>query len=273
MTDVVVSLTAIRARLDRLPAVIGSIKSQRQPPLRIHLNLSSEPFMFDTGIQPEDLPEDLRALERSGDVQIEFVPNTGPYRKLLPVLKHYAGQDILLVTADDDVVYPKDWLGGLVAEFGGSGSVVAHNCRAMPVRDGKFLPYRHWTRLAESRATFGDAPPELHPIFTCPIGRNGILYHASFFRDLSLLEDLMRIAPRQDDLAFKALMMVQGIGTRIVPQSGGGKVRDLPSDGPKLYSANKAGGNDEAVSGIFDLLEERGLFSIGNLLATASRPV
>ncbi|WP_338663238.1 hypothetical protein VQH23_24270 [Pararoseomonas sp. SCSIO 73927] len=271
MTDVVVSLTAIRPRLDRLPAVIASIRSQRHPPSRIHLNLSREPFMLDTGIGPEDLPEELRALESAGDLHIEFVPNTGPYRKLLPTLRHYAGQDVLLVTADDDVVYPKDWLGGLVAEAGAARSVVAHNCRAMPVRDGRLLPYRHWIRLAESDATYGDVPPELHGLFTCPIGRNGILYHASFFHDLALLEDLMRVAPSQDDLAFKALMMVQGIGTRMVPPSGGGKVRDLPSEGPKLYSANKAGGNDDAVTGIFGLLESRGLLSIENLLAAAVR--
>ncbi len=50
-------------------------------------------------------------------IQINIVRNLGSYRKLLPLIEAI-GDDDLVITADDDVLYSEEWLSCMVEEAG-----------------------------------------------------------------------------------------------------------------------------------------------------------
>ena len=96
---VIVSLTSIPSRLSILDITIASLLQQSLQPERIILWLNTE--------DKPRLPERLLALQ--GDCfQIHFCEGTSSYRKLLPTLQRY--KDKVIVTCDDDMIYPANWL-------------------------------------------------------------------------------------------------------------------------------------------------------------------
>lgn len=81
--DVDVCLTTISGRIGQVHLVIGSILAQNPPPARVFLYLSHAPWLLDRGVR--DLPDPLHDLAAAdGRLHIDFVENTGPYRKILP---------------------------------------------------------------------------------------------------------------------------------------------------------------------------------------------
>ena len=103
-----------------------------------------EPFLLDEGVVGA-LPADLEALLRADPrFEVRFTPNLGPYRKILPVLAELYERRALVATADDDTVYPRDWLGGLVAAYRRHGCVVCYRGHRMLRRDRVFQDYRDW---------------------------------------------------------------------------------------------------------------------------------
>jgi hypothetical protein len=199
-----VSLTTMRSRLVNLPTVLRRLLEQSMRPERIILNISPDPWYLDEGISLTDLPTAVRRMARDGLIEIYNVPNLGSYRKLLPTLRRFQGQDILVATADDDVIYPHGWLEGLRAAYEKHGCVVAYRCRSMTFRDELLLPYNQWPFAQVGEAV--DPSP-----FIVPTGRGGVLYHSSFFPNLSLLREFRTLAPLQDDVAFRLATMLQGV--------------------------------------------------------------
>ena len=63
-----------------------SLLCQSTPPLSVTLFVSHEAFLFDSGVRMEDFLGGLHELEATSAFRIAFVPNTGPYRKLVPAL-------------------------------------------------------------------------------------------------------------------------------------------------------------------------------------------
>lgn len=237
------------------------------------LVISEEPYLLDEGIRPEMLPPGLRQLSAEGALDIIWTGNTGPYRKLLPALHHHAGEPRLIVTADDDMIYPAHWLAGLIETHRRHGCIVAYRCRAIAVEAGRFLPYSRWRLLPGEGDAFGEVPAHLHGLFTIGTGVRGILYDTRFFTDLPLLDELRALAPRQDDLAFKAATMCAGIRTVLVdddlPRRPFGSRQALGAaiaESDTLFHLNKKQ-NDGAWARLMAHLEARGLFRLGETLA------
>lgn len=101
----IVNLTTTFQRLSLCRVALISLLSQSRLPDRINLWVSKQPYLRDEGIRDglcieqllKSLPEPSR--ER---VIVRWVENTGPYRKLIPMLRE-AQEDDVLVTADDDI--------------------------------------------------------------------------------------------------------------------------------------------------------------------------
>lgn len=270
LPPVTISLTAIRSRIHRLEAVIQSLRAQTVRPGAIFLSISEEPFALDEGIPLSLLPEGLRRMVELGELNLLFVPNTGPYRKLMPILERAGGREFLVATADDDTLYPPDWLEGLVRTYDETRSVVAYRCRAMRVSGGRFAPYHQWHRMPVDKEAFGEVPQAQQGLFTLPTGVHGVFYNTRFFPDLDLLQRLQKIAPLQDDLTFRAATMCHGIAAVRVTEAGvfkaSGKFRNAGADSETLFSANKSD-NNQAWLAIMELLQVQGHLDIGALLA------
>lgn len=239
MPDVDISLTSISPRIARLAPVIRSILAQSLPPGRILIHLSRDPFMLDQGIG--DLPEDLAALVDGQRVQVIWVENTGSYRKILPWLGQHIGTPRLVATADDDTLYPPDWLERLVAGRMATGAVTAWSAHPIAVRNGRVARYGRWFR---SERIEGPA------VRLLPVGKDGVLYAGTDFPpDVLDLETARKLAPTGDDLwlrwhAARLGMLAYTVGK-------GQALAEVARGGPSLWHHfNKDGGNDAPVAAL-----------------------
>jgi hypothetical protein len=190
--------------------------------------VSREPFLHDTGMsaRPHGLPQRVEVL---------WYRNIGPARKLLPVLRESRRGD-LVVTADDDILYPTCWLDRIkeTADLF-PGDVLCFRARRLLLD----RPYKRWRKVKRKRYL------QSHRLL--PIGVNGIAYRPGQLKEGVFDEAaLLALAPRTDDLWFAAhrrpevpvgLMRSPGAFTRLKHRK-------------KLASQNIRIHNDEAVRAI-----------------------
>jgi hypothetical protein len=206
--DVTISLTTTSRRIARVEPVLLDLLSQDVPAARVILWLSSEPFDDDAGVTPEAVPPTLRMLEFAG-LTIRWTRNIGRFRALLPALASYGGN---VVTADDAMRYPVDWLRALLALAADSpAAVCGHRAHRITLRaDGTLQPASRWP-LA----------PAGPPSATClPIGRYGVWYpRAALHPEVRDDAARQRHAPIGPDAWFKLMALRQGTPARCVAGS------------------------------------------------------
>jgi Glycosyl transferase family 2 len=199
-TSVIVSLTSFPARIDRVRPTLWSLLSQSRPPDRLVLVLAEDDF------PDRHLPSRVTELESLG---VEFrwvVRNIGSYKKLIPILADHPSD--VIVTADDDVLYPRDWLADLLeAHKQAPDRIIAHRAYAIAMGAGRPLPYLQW-RPADTRT-----PSRL--VF--PTGRGGILYPPAALSAKVFDVDLaLQLCPYADDIWFKAMSLKAGTRVGVV---------------------------------------------------------
>jgi hypothetical protein len=268
-----VTLTAISGRLAMLPAVLESLRQQSYRPARVHLHLSVEPHLLDQGVA-EDEPL-LQEITADGWVQLHWVPNLGPYRKIVPFLQtggYGQGKEHdLFITVDDDTLYPPRFIEYLVRNYARHGCVVAHRGRRIRLAEAAtagspFLPYANWHD--------GVREPRLANL---PTGQSGVLYRRSWFPEDLELEAALALAPSHDDLWLRWLTARQGVKAVILQPNAAANTNELafPAASPEPIAGEQtlwhqyngpAGGNDEAVQAVQAYWQARG-FDLAALLA------
>lgn len=158
--ELVVSLTSYPPRFPVLAMTVKSLLDQ---------TVAHRTILWIANKDLPALPDDVRALERHG-LEIRGCEDLLSYKKLIPCLAAFP--DAFIVTADDDVYYPRHWLKQLVASYDPSDpAVVAGRAHLLRWRDdGSALPYTEWefdtprTRATEPRTAL------------FPTGCGGVLY-------------------------------------------------------------------------------------------------
>lgn len=107
---VVVSLTTIPSRLDSIFASMNSILRQTRPPDRIYLNI---PFWSIREKKGYQIPKLLKTDDRI--TLIRCPQDLGPILKLSETLKRETNPDTLIITVDDDTIYPRHFIETLLA--------------------------------------------------------------------------------------------------------------------------------------------------------------
>ena len=190
--DVVVSLTTIPSRLATLDIVIASLLEQSQPPKSIILWLNLQ--------LKDELPKRLKQLQ-SDTFKICYCEGTSSYRKLLPSLKAYP--DKTIVTCDDDMIYPTDWLSNLYRCHLVHRDCVISQVGRLIERDNnsELKPYKEWKFIRR----------EYSKSNLLPIGYGGVLYPPNTFNEQVFDESLyLKLSPKADDLWFKAMAYLNG---------------------------------------------------------------
>lgn len=95
---IIVSLTSYGERLNNLPVVLDTIYAQTMLPDKVVLNLAYE----------EVLPKMVDDYLMSHNVEINRVPDTKVYKKIIPTLERYP--DDCIISIDDDWLYPKQMI-------------------------------------------------------------------------------------------------------------------------------------------------------------------
>jgi len=186
---VIVSLTSHPRRIGLAWKAIRSLLLQTYSS-RVVLVLSLEEF------PDRMLPSRLDRLQSNGLEIVWVAGNSRSYQKLLPIRAREPAA--IVVTADDDVFYPRWWLSELMRAHGEHPeSVLAHRAKEVCLADsGRLCPYVQWghaTTKTPSKRVFATA-------------HGGILYPPHALPDIALDEKLaMRLSPTADDVWFWAM--------------------------------------------------------------------
>jgi hypothetical protein len=244
----VVSLTTISSRIDRVAQTIDCIARQTLRPHSINLYISESPYLLDEGIERGN-----QHLQRIADLgaNIYLTSNIGPYRKQYPLVQQLrladASPETLIVTMDDDVLYPSDVLSQLTEAACSSDAVVAHRGREMAFDGRQLMPYSKFEApaLANSQRNLGT-------------GKNGIAYRLKHFPTDSAAYVGPWLAPTADDIWCKWVTGVRSVPTiilepRAIYDSRFDFSESKPADKIGLYHAfNAKGTNDDAMMNMED---------------------
>ena len=112
---IVVAMTSWVKRINNVKPVVENIMKGTLQPDRLYLSLSTEEFPKRELGLPTDLVEYFNSDER---LIINWVggENTKPMKKVFPVLQ-YLDDDDIIITADDDIIFPIDLIESRINDF------------------------------------------------------------------------------------------------------------------------------------------------------------
>lgn len=241
---VVVSLTSVPWRFEKLHAVLMSLLWQTVRPDKIVLWLSEFNQKGERIVDPDNLPENLRRMQRKG-IEIKFAEDIRSYRKLIPSLERFP--DAIIITVDDDTLYPVSWLENLLAAHEEQPrAVVCYRGTRIQINQDGLAPYIQWpeytTRGEPSYLLFAQ-------------GCGGILYPpGALHPEVHNREAFMELSPTADDVWFKAMVLYNGVPHVKISE----RHRDFPpvygsqAEGQTLHHVNNTlGHNDQQVAAVF----------------------
>lgn len=180
----VVSLTTFRPRLDTVYLTIESIAAGNVLPLRLILWIQDAELF-------RNRPESIRRLEKRG-LEVKLAETYGPHTKYYPYVESESHFRVPLVTADDDVLYSRWWLQGLMAAYINDDSVLScYRAHKVRTQGSKLAPYKLWNACQSREAS--------HLHFTT--GVSGVLYPPAMLGHLKAAgKAFQSCCPRADDV-------------------------------------------------------------------------
>lgn len=207
--QVTVSFSTFGMRLDWVEATIESIMEQTVKANRIVLWLD-ERRKKETKSTAHLIPLMDRGLE------IRYCKDIGPATKLIPSLEAFP--DDLIITIDDDALYDYDLIDRLLRTHRRHPDAVCANfCHGIKI-DRHGNPVTLWE---------GDWKPEYGPDpLIVGQGVGGVLYPpGAFGPEVFDVKTMQRLAPKADDLWFKATQLLNG--TPVVAAKDSDKIKDI----------------------------------------------
>ncbi|MDR1305148.1 MAG: hypothetical protein LBK76_08005 [Verrucomicrobiales bacterium] len=239
----IVSLTSFPTRMYDAHYCLYSLLTQQCRPDRVILWLA--PAEFPNG--ESDVPPTVTRLKKFG-LEIRWCEDLKSYNKLLPALAAFP--DDIIVTADDDIFYPPDWLAKLYAAHRQRpGLIHCHRAHFLFNGSAEFLPYRQWRKCVS-----GSAPS----VFNFLTGCGGVLFPpGALHPDVTRRELFQKLCPTADDVWFWGMAVLRGVKINVVNGHTARLVyvnlaRETRASGePILWSVNLLdGGNDRALNNL-----------------------
>lgn len=184
---VIVSLTTIPARIDKVWMTIESLLRQKEKPDKILLWLAEDEF------RETPIPKTLRMQEKRG-LEIRYCNNLKSYKKFYYSMLEFP--DDYVLTVDDDSIYSERMLREMLAVSNMYPNCIVCN-RSHRIRSDKqgVFEYLRWHSY-DDRRNISDVP-SYQNFFT---GNGGVLFPVRLL-DKSIFdhETFMKIAPTADD--------------------------------------------------------------------------
>ncbi len=207
-TLLIVSLTTIPERIDRVYLAVETLLQQSVKPDYLILWLSEVDFS-DEYLKSKNQATRRLLNQRNRGLKIEFCKDIRSYTKIIYTLKHYP--EAIVVSADDDLYYHKNWLKELYESYIKNPEYVhCHMARSIKKStENSLLPHMQW--LAHYDRFQGPS----NNIF--PYTGHGCLFppgslHPEVFNEKVFL----KISPNHDDAWFKAMTLLNGVQTKRV---------------------------------------------------------
>jgi len=218
---VIVSLTSIPSRFKIIHISVRSILNQSVLPEKIILWVNED--------LKDNIPESLIKLQ--GDIfEIQFSELDCPHLKLVESLRKYPQK--IIVTSDDDLIYRKNWLKYLYKEHLDHPKAIISNQSRIITYDvnGQLRPYKEW---------FTNYDSNIKTNLLLPIGSAGALYPPESLSDNVLDQELfLKLAPKADDLWFKAMSLLKQTSSLQASRLSGEPIPILGSQKVSLKKTN-----------------------------------
>lgn len=196
-SPVIVSLTTYPGRITQVWKTISTLLNQTMKPKKVILWLAREQF------PGQQLPESVLRLTKRG-LEICYCDDWKSHKKYFETMKQYP-EDII-VTADDDILYPENHLEKLwKAHLEFPHEVICQWSHRITF-DGRetFLPYNDWPDNGKEDPSFA----------TLAVGCSGILYpQGALSREAFCEGQLQEYALMADDLWLKCMEILAGVKT------------------------------------------------------------
>ena len=202
---IIVSLTSFPDRIYDIHYCIYSLLNQDFKPDMVILWLAEEQFPN----KEDDLTEELLKLKTNG-LTIKWCNDIKPYKKLIPALKEFP--DDFIVTVDDDIYYPRGWLGNMWEQYEKSpNTIISGRARRMILNSkGLIQDYDFWPFVKEnSESSF----------LNFPTGAGGILYFPHALNEEVTDEKLfLKLCPSGDDIWFWSMAILNKIKITVIDE-------------------------------------------------------
>lgn len=201
LNDVIISLTSYGDRLSELQYTLYSLVKQTVKPEKIIVNLSSTDMNKITPI--------LLSFQKYG-VEFRETEDTKSYKKLIPTLQRYPNK--IIVTADDDLFYPKDWLKKLwLNHLLFPQDIICHITAKITYKDKKINPYNEWIfNKKETPSSFSNLI----------LSGGGTLFPVkSLYKDACKKDLFLKLSPNADDIWDYFMALLNGTKIKQIPNS------------------------------------------------------
>ena len=188
----IVSLTSHKLRFEKLELTLKSLLSQTIQPDKVILWLADHDYQL--------LPKNIKNLAKIYIFfDINICEDIRSYKKLIPSLKRYP--ESYIVTADDDIFYPRNWLEELIADRESVQHIIAHRVHGVKIEQGKIAPYEQW------EMSVGSKPNTI--LF--PTTGAGVLFPPNcFHQEVTNHEKFLSLCPTADDIWFFWMARLKG---------------------------------------------------------------
>lgn len=237
---VVVSMTTYGDRIKHVHYTIQTIANGSSKPKRIILWIGHADKHLMT--------EELRDLVTRG-LEVRYTTDYGPHTKYYPYCRSAVASphdELQLVIADDDMLYPTDWLSALIDSAASEPLpvIVAHRAHRMKVENGVVFPYVEWWWEG------GTASPSYANVAT---GVSGVLYPLEFIRRVGDIDssEFTQCALLADDLWLHSRSVLFKIPTKQVSQRAAVYAGHHPETQMRLMDINVGGNNDAVAAKIY----------------------
>lgn len=208
--ELVVSITSYGKRLNYVFLTIESILNQKYKPSRIILWLYKDDV-------PTGWYKKLLERQVKRGLIIKYVDvDVRSFKKLSFMLdeRYITLNDSVkyIVTADDDIFYPANWLVGFKLNYcllNEKKAVLCYRGRNIVVReDGSIAPYDQWNLATKDSSRFYSI---------LPTGVSGICYpRESLDNTIQLFTDIMERCPYADDIWYKMVTLKNGYESKLI---------------------------------------------------------
>ncbi len=196
--EVIISLTTYPKRMKTLPIVLESLMRQTVQPNKIQLWLAEEQY------PEQELVFEQLAYFIGRGLEIKFCDDLKSHKKYYYAMLN--NPEAIVVTADDDIIYPEDMLERLLLKhIENPNCVVAHRAHYMKKNENGLLPYNDWNYRAVGCA----AGPDL---YLCATGCAGCLYPPHLLSNHLFDKDVFKdICFYADDIWLKCMEQLNGV--------------------------------------------------------------
>ena len=238
--QIIVSLTSYGNKLQLLYLTIESLLRQTVKPNKIILWLDQSKYST-----YESIPVALHRQEKRG-LEIKLCEDVRSYTKLVPALLAYPND--VIISADDDIIYPIDFVERLYRAYQKDSSKI-YFYRGHYIlfnEDGSPRPYLEWVSKGAKGCD----------IYNFPTGVSGIIYPPHcYHEDMTNKALFLTPRPHADDVWFKVMTMLKGTLCEQIPTPHFDNLF-IPLDIDEASSMQNInvvnGSNDKQIKAVFD---------------------